>query len=161
PEFRAAFNAAQPEVSAFYTGIPLHQGLWQGIKGYAETAEGASLSGERRRYLKKTMEAFRRHGADLDPAGKKRLEEIDVELTQLTTKFSENVLDSTNAFEMVITNEADLAGLPQSAQRKNKEGWRFTLQAPDYIEVMTYLANPSIRRQIFESYAVRATEPER
>src|SRR5581483_6101642 len=149
PEFRAAFNAAQPEVSAFYTGIPLHQGLWQGIKGYAETAEGASLSGERRRYLKKTMEAFRRHGADLDPAGKKRLEEIDVELTQLTTKFSENVLDSTNAFEMVITNEADLAGLPptardsarQSAERKGKPGWRFTLQGPDYIAVMTYLDN--------------------
>ena len=115
PELRAAFNAVQPEVSAFYTGIPLAPGLWKGIKAYAETAEGAALSGERRRYLQKTMDAFRRHGAELDPAGKKRLEEIDVELTQLTTKFSENVLDSTNAFELVITDEAELAGLPPTA----------------------------------------------
>ncbi len=166
PELRAAFNAVQPDVSAFYTGIPLHQGLWMGIKRYAGTVEGASLTGERRRYLRKTMDAFRRHGADLDPAGKKRLEEIDVELTQLTTKFSENVLDSTNAFELLITNPDDLAGLPptaldsarQSAERKGKEGWRFTLQAPDYIAVMTYLANPGIRRQLYEAYAVRATE---
>jgi oligopeptidase A len=169
PELRAAFNAVQPEVSAFYTGIPLHQGLWKGIKAYAETPEGAALSGERRRYVVKTMDAFRRHGAELPPEGKKRLEELDVELTRLTTKFSENVLDSTNAFELVIANEADLAGLPptaidsarQSAERKKKEGWRFTLQGPDYVALMTYLDNAAIRRQMYEAYAVRATEPER
>jgi oligopeptidase A len=169
PELRAAFNAVQPEVSAFYTGIPLHQGLWKGITAYAETAEGAALSGERRRYLRKTMDAFRRHGADLEPAGKKRLEELDVELTQLTTKFSENVLDSTNAFELVITNEAGLAGLPptardaarQSAERKKMEGWRFTLQGPDYVALMTYLDDAAVRRQMYEAYAVRATEPPR
>ena len=147
PELRAAFNAAQPEVSAFYTGIPLNAGLWRNIKAYAATPEAAQLSGARRRFLHKTIETFRRHGADLDPAGKKRLEEIDVELTQITTKFAENVLDSTNAFELVLTNEAELAGLPptaiasarESAQRKGLEGWRFTLQAPDYFAVMTYL----------------------
>ncbi|MCX6626964.1 MAG: M3 family peptidase, partial [Candidatus Solibacter sp.] len=97
PELRAAFNAAQPEVSAVYTGIPLDAGLWNNIKTYAATPEAAQLTGARRRYLHKTIETFRRHGADLEPAGKKRLEEIDVELTQITTKFGENVLDSTNA----------------------------------------------------------------
>ena len=100
PELRAAFNAAQPEVSAFYTGIPLDAGLWSNIKAYAATPEAAQLTGARRRFLHKTIETFRRHGADLEPAGKKRLEEIDVELTQITTKFAENVLDSTNAFEL-------------------------------------------------------------
>src|SRR5215813_1183512 len=109
PELRAAFNAAQPEVSAFYTGVPLHAALWRNIKSFAATPEAAALTGERRRYLTKTVDTFRRHGADLDPAGKKRLEEIDVELTQITTKFAENVLDSTNAFEMIITGERDLA----------------------------------------------------
>jgi oligopeptidase A len=166
PELRTAFNAVQPDVSAFYTGIPLHQGLWKSIKRYAETSEASSLQGTRQRYLRKTMDTFRRHGADLDPSGKKRLEEIDVELTQLTTKFSENVLDSTNAFELVITDDADLAGLPptalasalHSAERKGKAGWRFTLQAPDYFAVMTYLAKGSIRRTMYEAYAVRATE---
>jgi oligopeptidase A len=169
PEFRAAFNAVQPDVSAFYTGIPLHQGLWKGIKAYAATEDGASLTGARRRYLRKTMDTFRRHGADLDTAGKKRLEELDVELTQLTTRFSEHVLDSTNAFELLISDEADLAGLPptalaaarQSAERKGKSGWRFTLQAPDYFAVVTYVAKSEIRRTLYEAYAVRATEPER
>ena len=169
PELRAAYNQIQPEVSAFYTGIPLHSGLWQAIKTFAGTPEGRELAGERRRYLHKTMETFRRHGADLDPAGKKRLEEIDVELTKVTTRFSEHVLDSTNAFELLITREGDLAGLPptavasarESAHRKAKEGWRFTLQAPDYFAVMTYLDNASIRRHVYEAYAVRATEGER
>src|SRR5215472_16744901 len=86
PELRAAFNAVQPAVSAFYSGIPLHERLWGAIKGYAATAEAGSLFGERRRFLEKTIDTFRRHGADLDPAGKKKLETIDVELTQLTTK---------------------------------------------------------------------------
>src|ERR1019366_6058083 len=134
PELRAAFNAAQPEVSAFYTGIPLDAGLWRNIKAYAASAEAAQLTGAPRRFLHKTIESFRRHGAPLEPAGKKRLEEIDVELTQITTKFGENVLDSTNAFELILTDPADLAGLPptavasarESARRMGVEGWRFT-----------------------------------
>ena len=125
--------------------------------------------GERRRFLRKTVESFRRHGADLDPAGKKRLEEIDVELTRVTTKFSENVLDSTNAFELVLTSDQELAGLPpsavagarESAQRKGLEGWRFTLQAPDYLAVMTYMDNPAMRRGLYQAFSVRATEEAR
>jgi oligopeptidase A len=168
PDLRAAFNAVQPATSAFYTGIPLHQEMWKGIKAYAATTEAARLSGARRRFLDKTIDTFRRHGADLDPTGKKQLEALDVELTQLTTKFSEHVLDSTNAFELVITNEADLAGLPpsalasarESAARKGREGWRFTLQAPDYLAVMTYLDNASIRQQVYDAYSVRAASGE-
>jgi oligopeptidase A len=166
PELRAAFNAVQPEVSAFYSGIPLQEPLWKALKAFAATGEGARLEGARRRFLDKSMDTFRRHGADLDPAGKKRLEEIDVELTQATTRFAENVLDSTNAFEMLITSEADLAGLPptavasarESAARKGQEGWRFTLHAPDYFAVMTYMDNAAIRRQVYEAYAVRAAD---
>ena len=169
PELRAAFNKAQPEVSAFYSGIPLHAGLWNGIKAFAATEEGARLSGVRGRFLHKTVDTFRRHGADLDPAGKKRLEELDVELTKLTTKFSENVLDATNAFELVVGNPTDVVGLPptalasarESAARKGREGWRFTLQAPDYVAVMTYLDNVSIRREVYLAYAVRAASGEK
>ena len=164
PELRAALNAMQPEVSAFYSEIPLHAGLWKTIQSYATTAEAAQLVGERKRFLDKTIENFRRHGADLDPAGKKRLAEIDVELTQLTTKFSENVLDSTNSFELVVTEESELAGLPptamaaarESATRKGREGWRFTLHAPDYFAIMTYLDNAALRRKFYEAHSVRA-----
>ena len=169
PELRAAFNAVQPAVSGFYSGIPLDAGLWRGIKAYAATGESGQLAGERRRFLQKTVESFRRHGADLDPAGKRRLEELDVELALITTKFAENVLDSTNAFELIIENEADLAGLPptavasarESAARKDREGWRFTLQAPDYIAVMTYLDDAAVRRRVYQAFSVRATEDAR
>jgi oligopeptidase A len=168
PELRSAYNAVQPEVSAFYSSIPLHAGLWNALKSFRGTEEGGRLAGERRRFLEKTIDAFRRHGADLDPEGKARLEEIDVELSRLTTKFSENVLDSTNAFELVLTEEKDVAGLPptalasarQSAARKGREGWRFTLQAPDYFAVTTYLDKTEIRRQLYEAYSVRATQGE-
>jgi oligopeptidase A len=71
PELRSAFNAVQPPVSAFFSGIPLDEGLWKSIKAYAASPEAALLEGARRRFLQKTVETFRRHGADLDPAGKK------------------------------------------------------------------------------------------
>jgi oligopeptidase A len=169
PELRAAWNLVEPEASAFYSQIPLNAGLWKQLKAFAETAEAKALSGTRRRFLEKTLDSFRRHGADLDDAGKKRLEEIDVELTKVTTKFSENVLDSTNAFEYVTQDEALLDGLPpsavaaarQSAESKGLEGWRFTLQAPSYIPVVTYLNDASIREKFYRAFSARATEPER
>jgi oligopeptidase A len=165
PDLRKAYNAVQPAVSAFHSGIPLHAGLWNTVKKYAATPEAAALTGPRRRFLQKTMDEFRRHGAELDAAGKERLRAIDVEITQRTTKFGQNVLDSTNHFELVMTNESRLAGLPesalagarQSAAAKQVEGWRFTLQAPSYIPLMTYLDDASIREEMYRTYSVRAT----
>ena len=165
PELRAAYNAVQPEVSAFYSGIPLHAGLWKALQSYSATAEAGALSGTHRRFLTKTVDSFRRHGADLDPAGKARLEAIDIELATVTTKFSENVLDATNAFELLITEKARLAGLPpsaiaaarESAAQKGLAGWRFTLQAPSYTPVMTYLDDAGVRREIYHAYAIRSS----
>src|SRR5579883_2279600 len=169
PELRAAWNAVEPEASEFYSRIPLNEGLWNKLKAYAETREAKLLRGARLRFLTKTLDSFRHHGADLDAEGKKRLAEIDVELTKLTTKFSENVLDSTNAWDLVITDESKLAGLPasaleaarQSAKAKGAEGWRFTLQAPSYIAVMTYLDDRAIREEIWRAYISRAAAGER
>ncbi len=165
PELRTAHNAVEPEASKFYSSIPLHGGLWNTLKGYASTEDAKRLEGARLRYLTKTLDEFRRHGADLDAAGKARLKEIDVELTQLTTKFSENVLDATNAFELVITDQHKLAGLPQSAldaaresaARKGAGGWRFTLQAPSYLPLMTYLDDATIRENVYRVFSTRAT----
>jgi len=169
PELRAAWNTVEPEASALYSQIPLNGGLWKQLKAFAETAEAKALRGTRARFLEKTLDSFRRHGADLDDIGKKRLEEIDVELTKITTKFSENVLDSTNSFEFATNDEAQLAGLPpsaiaaarQSAESKGLEGWRFTMQAPSYIPVVTYLDDAAIREKFYRAFATRATEPER
>jgi len=165
PELRAAFNAVQPKVSAFYSGIPLNQDLWMAIQRYAATAEARSLRGAMKRYLTKTIDSFRRAGADLPAEGKARLKEIDVALTETTTKFSENVLDSTNAYELLIEDEQQLAGLPPaavaaaraSAESKGKPGWRFTLHGTSYIALMTYLGDAAIRRQVWHAYNTRAT----
>ena len=169
PELRAAWNAVEPETSAFYSRIPLNAGLWNQLKAYAATGEAKSLSGARLRFLTKTLDSFRRCGAELDVAGKTRLAEIDVELSKWTTKFSENVLDSTNSWDLNITDEASLAGLPpsamaaarQSAESKGQQGWRFTLQAPSFAPAIMYLHNEQIREQLYHANVARGTEPER
>ncbi len=168
PALREAYNAVQPEVSAFYSGIPLHAGLWRAIRSFAQREEAGALEGTRRRFLTKTLDNFRRHGADLDAEGKARLEAIDIELATVTTKFSQNVLDATNAFELVIADEGGLAGLPPSAVaaarasavQKGLAGWRFTLQAPSYTPVMMYLDDAGIRQKMYRAYAVRASRGE-
>ncbi len=165
PELRAAYNAVQPLVSAFESSIPLNEGLWKAVQQYAATDEAKALTGTRKRFLTKTIDAFRRHGAELDAAGKARLEALDVELSKVTTKFAENVLDSTNEFHLVIGDERKLAGLPRtaiaaaraSAEAKGVKGWRFTLQGPSYLALMTYLDDAEIRRQVYHAYSTRAT----
>jgi len=168
PELRAAYNAVQPPVSAFYTSIPLNEDLWAAIKAVHASPEAETLAPVHKRFLTKTVASFRRAGADLDAEGKKKLEELNVALTKATTKFSENVLDATNAYELIIDNEAQLSGLPESARvlaresarEKGREGWRFTLQAPSYTAVMTYLDDRAIRRNLWWAYNTRATSGE-
>ncbi len=168
PDLRAAYNDVQPQVSEFFSGIPLHEGVWRRLRALADSPESEVLSPIRKRFLKKTLDDFRRSGAALEPGAKKRLLKINVELAKLTTKFGENVLDATNAFELIIENEEGLAGLPataraaarESAASKNKKGWRFTLQAPSYIAVMTYLDDAAIRERMYRAYSVRAADGE-
>ena len=106
PELREAYNAIQPKVSEFYSSIPLNEGLWKAIQRYAASADGRSLTGTMLRFQTKTIDSFKRHGAELDAPGKARLKELDVALAEVTTKFSENVLDATNAWELVVTEGA-------------------------------------------------------
>ena len=168
PELRAAYNAVQPKVSEFYSSLPLNEALWQAVLGYSRTAEAGALTDVRKRFLEKTLDNFRRHGAELNAEGKKRIAEIDVELTKQTIRFAENVLDSTNRYEWVVTDERQLAGLPESARAMARASaaskglpepsWRFTLQAPSYLAVMTYLDDEGLRRKVYEAFVHRATE---
>ncbi len=168
PELRAAFNAVQPEASAFYSSIPLDAAIWNALKAFSETDEARRLTGSRLRFLTKTLDSFRRHGAELDAAGKKRLAEIDVELTMITTKFGENTLDATNIWELVIEDERKLAGLPpsaiaaarESAAQKGRAGYRFTLQGPSFVALMTYLDARDIREQAYRAYQSRSSSGE-
>jgi len=166
PELRDAWNEAQTQVIQFYSSIPLNSELWRAIKDFASTREAAGLAGIRRRFLDKTIESFRRHGADLAVEEKKALEAIDIELANLTTRFAQSVLDATTAWDFIITDEAALAGLPESAiaaaresaSAKGQEGWRFTLQQPSYVAVMTYLDDAAVRETFYRAYNARAAE---
>ena len=166
PELRQAWNEVQPLVSEFYSRIPLHSGLWAALKAYQTTEDAKSLTGVRARFLTKTIDSFRRHGADLDEAGKKRLAEIDVELSVVCTQFAQSVLDATAKFEYVIESEDGLSGLPaaaaaaarESAQAREMQGWRFTLQQPSYLAVMTYLDDDAVREHFYRAYNRRAAE---
>ena len=165
PELRAAYNAVQGPVSMFYTSIALDPDLWAAVKTVSQSVDPEALSPVHKRFLTKTVSGFKRAGADLNAEDKKKLEELNVALTEATTKFSEHVLDATNAFELIVTDEAKLAGLPESARMaaresarsKGKEGWRFTLQAPSLTAALTYLDDRPIRRQLWEASNRRGT----
>ncbi len=166
---RDAYNATRPKVSAFWSELAMNDALYRTIRAFSETDEAKSLGPTESRFLEKTIDDFRRHGAELEPDDKAKLQAIEIELAKLTTRFSQNVLDETNAFELVLTNEARLAGLPESAKQaaaenaraKGVEGWRFTLQAPSLIPVLTYLDDASIREKVWRAYNTRASAGER
>jgi oligopeptidase A len=164
PELREAYDTILPELSAFHARLPLHEGLWRALRAFADTAEAASLAGVRRRHLEKTLREFVRAGADLPPERKARVEAVRVELSQLSTRFANHALDATNAFELVVTDPADLAGLPESARAQARaaaeargvEGWRFTLHLPSYQPFLQYAQNRGLRRRMYEAYMNRA-----
>jgi len=165
PELRAVYNAVQGPVAEFSAQIPLDSGLWEALRAYAATDDAKALTGARLRFLTKTLDDFRRHGAELPPEGKTRLAEIGVLLTTATTEFSQHVLDATNAVEMVLTDPAELEGLPPSAiaaarasaEARGLEGHRFTLQQPSYVAFMTYAARGDLRERLYRAANICAT----
>jgi len=166
---RAAYNATRPKVSAFWSELAMNDALYRTILAFSETEEAKALAQTEKRFLEKTIDDFRRHGAELQPDDKEKLQAMEIELTKLTTRFSQNVLDETNAFELVLTDENQLAGLPESAKQaaaenaggKGIEGWRFTLQAPSLIPLLTYLDDAGIRERVWRAYNTRASDGER
>ncbi len=165
PAWRQAYNSVLPKVTEFRSRIVLDEGLWAALKEFAETPEAAALSGPRKRFLNTTLDSFRRSGAELNPANKARLAQLNTELAELTNTFSQNTLDATNVFEYVTNNSADLAGLPESARNMGKslaaakgiDGWRFTLQAPSFLAIMTYADDRTLRKRFYTAYNTRCS----
>lgn len=160
---RAAYNEMLPKVTGFFTKLMMNEALWDLLKTYADTPDAKALTGVKKRYLEETMSDFRASGADLPPDKKKRLEEIEAELATVTQKYSENVLDSTNGWELVLTDESQLAGLPDSAKSAAQAeakakgygtaeapAWRLTLKAPCMIPVMEHVDSEDIRHRMWE-----------
>jgi len=157
---RAALNAVLPKVTAFYSSIPLDAAIWSKLKAFAESPAATELDDTQKRYVEETCASFIQSGADLPDEKKARVAEIQSRLSEVTQKFGENVLDSTNAWELIVEDESRLVGLPESAvataaedaKAKGHEGkWRFTLQQPSMSPVMQFAEDDSLRKEMWEA----------
>ena len=167
PAWREAYNEMLPEVSRFYTELGQNLKLFDKYRALqADFGHFSGLTAEQQKVIRNEIRDFRLGGAELPEDQKPRFQAIMEELSQLSAKFSENLLDATNAFAEIVTDEAQLAGLPdyakdaarEVAQKAGVEGWKFTLHAPSYGPLMQYAENRELRARMYRAYATRAAE---
>jgi peptidyl-dipeptidase Dcp len=152
-----------PKLSEFSNYVSLNDTLFKKVKEIYQQKDQMNLSAEDKELLEKKYLGFVRSGANLEGDSKKRYAEITTELSKLTLKFGENVLAETNSYQLVISDEKDMAGIPEAereaaaaaAKQKGKEGWLFNLQGPSYGAFMKYADNRSLREQMFKAYNSR------
>ena len=166
PELRASFNENLPKVTEFWTELGQNLKLFEKYKALQASTEYTALSLARKRIIDNAVRDFRLGGAELADAQKVRFAEIQEQLAALSTRFSENVLDATNAYELIVDNEDRLAGLPDdvkqaaraSAEREGKAGWRFSLHFPSYFPVLQYAHDRALRETLYRANATKASE---
>jgi oligopeptidase A len=166
PELREAYNANLPKISQYYTDLGQHPGLYAQFKALRQGPEYAGLTAAQKKIVENELRDFRLGGAELPPAKKARFKEISERLSQLASRFSDNLLDATNAFSHHVTDPAVMAGVPEdvlaaareAAQADGKPGWKFTLHAPSYLPVMQHAENRALRELMYRAYVTRASE---
>lgn len=167
PVWREAYNALLPAVSSFFSDLGQNLALFQKYAALRNSAEYPKLNPVQQRFLDNELRDFRLSGAELPDAQKPRFKAIMEELALLSAKFSENVLDATNAFAETISDASLLSGLPQDVQQMAQEAaareglensWKFTLHAPSYGPVMQYADNRDLRARMYRAFATRAAE---
>jgi len=166
PALRAAYNENLPKVTEFWTELGQNLKLFEKYKALQASNEYTTLSSARKRIVDNAVRDFRLGGAELADTQKTRFAEIQEQLAALSTRFSENVLDATNAYELIIEDEARLAGLPEdvkqaaqaSAEREGKTGWRFSLHFPSYFPVLQYADDRALRETLYRANATKASE---
>ena len=163
---RAAYNDGLPKVTDYFTELAQDERLYAGYKSIAASPEFSELIQAQKKIIENTLRDFRLAGAELPPKEKARFKQLQQEIAALASKFTENLLDATQAWDLRLSDEKDLAGLPetvramarQDAQDKKLEGWRFTLEGPSFIGFMTYADNRELRRQMYEAFTTRASD---
>lgn len=154
-----------PLLSEHANNITLNERLFERVKTAYEHRNDEPLTAEQRKLTEDTYEGFVRSGANLQGADKEKYRELSRQLSLLTLQFSENNLKETNDYQLVLTDEAQLKGLPQSAidaaaetaREKQQEGWVFTLHAPNYVPFLTYAADRNLRKEIYMAYNTKCT----
>ncbi|WAK01815.1 oligopeptidase A [Methylobacter sp. YRD-M1] len=163
---REAYNACLPKLSEYSTEMGQNERLFNAYRFIAGSDTYAALDTAQQKIIENALRDFRLSGIDLDAEKKQRYKEISQELSQLASKYEENLMDATNAWTKLIRDADDLAGLPESAlalarqtaESHNAEGWMITLQFPSYSAVMTYADNRELRREHYEAFATRASD---
>ncbi|WP_044204189.1 M3 family metallopeptidase [Flammeovirga sp. OC4] len=163
-EIQKIAQEVSPKLSSLQNDILLNEKLFERVKAVYEQKDTLNLEVEDARLLEKTYKDFSLNGAELNAENKEKLREVDLKLSKLSLTFGEHVLAATNAYELVIDKEEDLAGLPEAvvegaamtAKEAGKEGkWQFTLQYPSYIPFMTYAENRELRKELFTAFGTR------
>ncbi len=164
---RNAYNNCLPKLSEYSTWVGQNKALYEAYRQIAEGAEFGQLDHGRQKAIKDALREFRLAGVALEADKQERYKDIRKKLSELTSKYSDNVLDATQAWSKLIESEDELEGLPQTsrdiarqqAQAKDHEsGWLFNLEFPSYFPVMTYSANRGLRREMYEAYNTRASD---
>ena len=163
---REVYNRCLPKLSEYQTELAQDERLYRGYKAVADRPDYEQLTQAQRKIIENTLRDFRLSGAELSARDKQRFKAIQQELAALNNRFSQNVLDATEAWALWITGEEDLAGLPESAratarqaaQDDGKRGWKFTLDGPAFVAFMSYADNRELRRQMYEAYYTRASD---
>lgn len=163
---RAAYNDCLPKLSAYYSALGQHEGLYRAYRQIADGPEYARLDPAQRKVIDNALRDFKLSGIALPPEQQARYQEIMRELSQLNAKFSENVLDATQAWTKHLSDEAALAGLPdsaraltrQTAQQRGLDGWLLTLELPSYLPVLNYADDRELRRELYDAYCTRASD---
>jgi len=164
-ELRAAYNACLPLLSAWHTDIGQNEKLYRAYE-YIQTHEADQLDEAQKQVIQHALRDFKLSGVALPADKKAQYKELMERLTTLHSKFEENVLDSTNAWSLQITDEARLQGVPApivarakaAAESKQQSGWWFTLDAPNYMSIALHADDESLRREFYEAWVTRASE---
>jgi len=166
PPLREAYNANLPKISQYWTGLGQNLKLFAKYRELKTAPAFAQLTPARKRVVDNALRDFKLSGAELDAAKKPRFAAIQEELAKLGAKFSENLLDATNDWSIVVEDETRLAGIPEdvrqaakeAAQKDSKQGWKFTLHMPSYFPVMQYVDDRALRETLYRASATRASE---
>jgi oligopeptidase A len=166
PELREAYNTNLPRITQYYTDLGQHPGLHARFKALRGGPEFAGLTRAQKKIVENELRDFRLGGAELPEEKKSRFKEISERLSQLSSRFSDNLLDATNAFSHHVTDPAVTTGIPEdvlatareAAQAGGKTGWTFTLHAPSYLPVMQHAENRALRELMYRAYVTRSSE---
>ncbi|BEN28000.1 oligopeptidase A [Serratia marcescens] len=166
PELRAAYEQALPLLSEYGTWVGQHEGLYQAYRSLKEGAAFEALSVPQRKAVDNALRDFELSGIGLSADKQQRYGEIVARLSELGSTYSNNVLDATMGWSKLITDEAELSGLPESAlaqaqamaQAKEQDGWLLTLDMPSYLPVLTYADNRALREEMYRAFATRASD---